>query len=400
MRKLLLAAVGALAASATIATAPARATSLVGQPQQVNVVPASGFYQRDADLVFDVGGGRFLVAWGEDTVNDFPDKLGNSLKVRGFKVVGSTLSQFKPVVRLDQPTIDGNKRLLGAHTTPADDLQVLWSTTDTNFGATFTIYRQVFKAGAKSGGIATLAGPVTGGFARFLGNRSDGVDALIWRTGTSYAGKLLTAAGALSTPVAFSLPSGQSLFRLEGHQTGYVATVSKSNAAFTQRTTYGRHFNSSMVLSPQVTTILPQTPSDDNPFQQLATRGDGKIAFVYGLMDATNKVDVFGRVYDGTLSPVSAKVAILANQPDIDLAVQFQPLANGELLMSRIAKPPGGFAIVVQRLDASLHLVGTPATIGPFPAVGNHGLDLLANGMAVVSYSRGTRVLFIQMLQP
>ncbi len=394
-------AVPCLIASTFLLASSAGATSVSSASSQVNAPPSSGFYQLRSAQASDAGSGKFMVFWQEDTVSDIPDYTGNLVKSRGFQVSGAGFSQFKAASTVSQTVIDGLELLLGVHQTSNRDMHVLWSISKS--GA-FSIYKQVFRSGAKSGSIATVAGSISGIGGRYVGGRSDKVGALLWRptAGThQYEGNLLSGlSGATGAAIGFDLPPDDTLLRTEGVGTGFVATASTLDATFTNTKTVGRSFTSSFSLTPTVKVLQSFISDAKQPFQTIASRSDGKVVYFNGLLNTSNKTDDFAQAFTGGWGLASSKVKVESSLPAATNAPPITTrLANGGLLIGHTTPATGGFVITFRRLGANLSQVGTSAKIGPAAGLALRDLETLSTGKVIAVYSIGNK-LYIRQVTP
>lgn len=379
--------------------APSHAVTLSGNAVQVNAPPASGYYAMGAPLVRDIGGGNFLVGWLEDVVNDTLRQQGGRIIVRGFHSAGSTPTQFSPPVKLtEQTTSSGALTLLGMHLTPASDAHVLWSYAPTF--SSFALYDQVLKNGVKFGAVKTLIATTPGSAVRYMGQRADDVGAFMWRdSSTLQKGRFMTAQGAMSTAFSIVPPPGQVLFRTEPVGNTYAITFGKTNASFTRWSIYGRTINAQGQLTAKAVTLLSNTVIDDNPFMNIIARADGTVVFLYGLINASNKLDLYGRAYSADWTALAARVKIMPNLP-VDVMPRVAALPDGDLLVSMQVPEGTGQIVKYTRLGGNLLPTGTSAKIGPLGGIGDMGIATLDSGKVAAFYSINGRKTYVRMITP
>jgi hypothetical protein len=283
-----------------------------------------------------------------------------------------------------------------------NDLHLFWAFTN---GTTTNIYRQAYRNGAKLGGIVPVVTNIAGAAPRFVLGRTDKTSAMLWRMGSSAApfqnvGRLILPNGALGANIGFNLGTGESLRRVDGIGTSFVATTAVSNSTFTMTTTYGRSFNSAFALQPARTLLQPAASFAKNPFTQIATRTDGKVVFFNGLTDSGGKVDMSARTWSSSWTSPGALVQTAPNLPaDTEAGPVSARLANGGLLTAQTLEDGAGYSIIFRTLNANLGQVGASAKIGPLPDISISSVTSLANGKVIASYRIGER-LYIRQVTP
>jgi hypothetical protein len=292
--------------------------------------------------------------------------------------------------------------LSGVHVTATNDMHLLWAFTN---GTTTNIYRQSYRNGTKQGGIVPVVTNIAGASPRLVLGRTDKTSAILWRMGSSAApfrnvGRLILPNGALGGNIGFNLAPGESLRRVDGIGTSFVATTAVSNSNFTATATYGRSFNSAFALQPAQPLLQPAASFAKNPFTQIATRGDGKVVFFNGLTDSGGQVDMSARTWSSSWTLPGALVQTAPNLPsETEAGPVSARLPNGGLLTAQTLEDGAGYSIVFRTLGANLAQIGVSAKIGPLPDIAISSVTPLANGKVIASYRVGER-LYIRQVTP